>query len=122
MIWTYPNNDQAAAVWCWLNYLRSQVPAGKIPLLINIDEAAICRFEGHCKGTVSVPEAGQRVSLSKRRESLSHEGVLCDRPEWRRLLPQYILGSGCTLPGEPWRASMLRGLAMSTSLGGSTCG
>ena len=78
----------------------SQVPAGKTPLLINIDETAICRFQGHGKGTVFVRKAVQKVSLAKRREYMSHVGVMCDQPHLQRILPQYILAASRTLPAR----------------------
>lgn len=87
-------------MWRWNNYLVSQVPAGKTPLLINIDETAICRFQGHGKGTVFVRKAVQKVSLAKRREYMNHVGVVCDQPLLQRLLPQYIIGTERTLPAR----------------------
>ena len=45
---------QASAVWQWWNYYMAQLPTGKVPLRINLDETSICLFQGHSKGTILV--------------------------------------------------------------------
>ena len=48
---------EAFASWQWVNYLISKVPAGKKPLLINMDETAVCLFQGTGRGTIIAPHA-----------------------------------------------------------------
>ena len=43
---------QAFASWQWSNYLTSKVPAGKKALITNIDETAVCLFQGARRGAM----------------------------------------------------------------------
>jgi hypothetical protein len=79
---------QATAVWQWLNYDCAQIPAGKTPLRINLDETAICLYQGEAKGTVFASKRRQRdggvvqrVGLGKRRCYLTHIALICDRSD-----------------------------------------
>ena len=94
------NDPQASASWRWWSYLHAQVPSGKRPLRVNIDETALCLFQGGGKGTVFVSKAIQRASLSKRRTYLTHVGVVCDQPHLQRILPQFIVGNLRALPAR----------------------
>ena len=86
-------------MWQWWSYCCSQVPAGKLPLRVNLDETSICLLQGDCKGTVFISkkrqreESVQRVPRSKRRCCLTHVAFVCDRPELQPLLPQVLVGS-----------------------------
>ena len=92
-------------MWQWHNHLCSAVPSGKRVLLVNLDEAAICAFQGDVKGNVLVARkamaAAQRVSHGERRRFLTHVALLCDDPTVQKLLPQFLIGNEHTiLAGE----------------------
>jgi hypothetical protein len=86
-------------VWQWWNHARAQIGAGGQPLRINLDETAICLYQGDVKGTVFAckrrqrDEAVQRVGRGKRRCYMTHVGVICDRPDLQPLMPQFIIGN-----------------------------
>jgi hypothetical protein len=86
-------------VWQWWNHARAQIGAGRQPLRINLDETAICLYQGDVKGTVFAckrrqrDEAVQRVGRGKRRCYMTHVGVICDRPDLQPLMPQFIIGN-----------------------------
>ena len=56
---------EAFASWQWLNYLVSKVPAGKKALLINMDETAVCLFQGPSKGTVIAGKKRQQQAAPR---------------------------------------------------------
>ena len=56
---------EAFASWPWFNYLASKVPAGKKALITNIDETAVCLFQG-----------------ARRRAMLQHPGDNCRAAAW----------------------------------------
>ena len=112
---------QACAAWQWYNYAESQVPSGKLPLRINLDETSICLFQGDVKGTVFVsrkrkrrffedvpeqpdriPEPVQRVGRKQRRTCLTHVGIVCDNPAVQPRLPQIIIGNCATFLLRDW--------------------
>jgi hypothetical protein len=87
-------------VWQWMNYDCAQIPAGKTPLRINLDETAICLYQGEAKGTVFASKRRQRdggvvqrVGLGKRRCYLTHIALICDRSDVQPILPQTIIGN-----------------------------
>ena len=43
---------EAFASWQWFNYLARKVPAGKKALITNIDEMAVCFFQGTRRGAM----------------------------------------------------------------------
>lgn len=90
---------EASAVWQWFNFLRTQVPAGKRPLLVNIDETSICAFQGRGRGNIFAvkPQVAQRMSRSTQRTCLTHVAFLCDDPTVQSILPQIIIGNEKTL-------------------------
>ena len=56
-IWTRIGSDfrvffEAFASWSWFNYLASKLPAGKKALITNIDETAVCLFQGARRGAM----------------------------------------------------------------------
>ena len=56
-IWARIGSDfrvffEAFASWPWFNYLASKVPAGKKALITNIDETAVCLFQGARRGAM----------------------------------------------------------------------
>jgi len=90
---------QAFAVWQWWNYYLDQLPPGKIPLRINLDETSVCLFPGDCRGTIFVSnkrprqEPVQRVARAKRRCCLTHVALICDDSALQPVLPQVIIGN-----------------------------
>ena len=92
--------SKATAVWQWCNYLRSKVPANKIPLLINFDETAICLFQGHGRGNVFVAKgraAAQNISRRETRTHLTHVAFVCDAAEVQAVMPQIIIANERTI-------------------------
>lgn len=90
---------QALAAWRWFNYVSGQVPPGKEPLRLNLDETSICLFQGSGRGNVFISKKRvlrQRVSRATRRRCLTHVAVICDQTEVQPLLPQVILGNEAT--------------------------
>lgn len=91
--------SEARSCWQWWNYLHAQRPDGKAILRINLDETAICLFDGDAKGTVFASkrrprgELFQRVSRGQRRTYLTHVALVCDRADIQPLLPQTIVGN-----------------------------
>ena len=77
----------------------SQVPAGKKALIINMDETAVCLFQGTGKGTVIAGKKRkrdgpvQRVNRSTRRTYLTHAAFICDQPLYQEYLPQVVIGN-----------------------------
>ena len=73
-----------------MNYLVRQVPAGKKLLLINLDETAVCLWQGDQRGTVLVSkkrkreEPIQRVNRATRRTYLTHVAIVCDTPSYQK--------------------------------------
>lgn len=90
---------EARACWQWWNYLHAQAPDGKSVLRINLDETAICLFEGDVKGTVFATKRRpcdgpvHGVSRGKRRTYMTHVALVCDRSDIQPLLPQTIVGN-----------------------------
>lgn len=97
------NPVQAFASWQWLNYLLSKVPAGKKALVINVDETAVCLFQGTGKGTIMAGKKRrrdgpvQRVNRATRRTYLTHVAFICDNPFYQKFLPQVLIGNEHTL-------------------------
>ena len=94
---------EAFASWQWLNHLVSKVAAGKKALIINMDETAVCLYQGTGKGTVMAGKKRkrdgpvQRVNRATRRTYLTHVAFICDNPFYQKLLPQIIIGNEHTL-------------------------
>ena len=92
---------EALTRWQWHNHLCSAVPSGKRVLLVNLDETAICAFQGDVKGNVLVARktmaAAQRVSHGERRRFLTHVALLCDDPTVQKLLPRFLIGNEHTI-------------------------
>ena len=100
-------------MWQWFNYVASKVPAGKSVLKLNLDETSFCLFQGAAKGSLMVskrrlrdriPDLAQRVSQSRRRTCLTHIGLICDRPDFQKFLPQVIIGNEHTFSAADWAA------------------
>ena len=87
-------------MWQWWNYYQSLIPAGKSTLKINMDETAICLFQGGGKGNVLLAKgfaAVQHAPRSKRRTYMTHVAFVCDDPAVQPLLPHIIIGNERTI-------------------------
>ena len=90
---------QAAASWQWMSYLGAQIPAGKRPLLLNLDETRVTWYYGGGKGNVFVnrrncgrrPLPTQRATKAQQRSGLTHAALICDRPDVQAVLPAGLL-------------------------------
>jgi hypothetical protein len=73
------HQNQAYAVWQWYECCAAQVPPGKTPLRINVDEASVCLYQGGRKGTIvskrrrdpPAEEPCERAARAKRRQRTS---------------------------------------------------
>ena len=53
----------AFAAWGWYNYCASRVPVGKRVLRVNMDETAVCLFQGRSRRLQAAPKsAGANAS------------------------------------------------------------
>ena len=83
--------------------MAGQVPAGRKPLLINMDETAVCLFQGAGKGTVIASKKRkrdgpvQRVSRATWRTYLTQVAFICNGPYYQKYLPQVVVGNEHTL-------------------------
>ena len=109
---------QASCAWQLSNYSQDLAAArGREVVHVNLDETAVRLHPGKGKGAVFVSRArvagrrGQRVAKWKQRCSMTHIGVLCDRPDLQKVLPQFILGNERALPAR--RLAALRAAAPS---------
>ena len=76
-----PSSAKALASWQWFNYVAGAVQRGRRLLRINVDETAICLFQGGGRGNVFLKKAEdchQHASLSQRRTYLTHVAFICD--------------------------------------------
>ena len=86
--------SEAFAVWQWGNFLRERVPPGKRAVHVNIDETAICMFQGECKGNILVSKrVRQPVCRQQRRTYLTHVACICDDPALQGRLPHYVIAN-----------------------------
>ena len=61
---------QAIATWLWATYTFNQAPQGRRTLWANVDETAVCPFQGTGQGHVlslKTDPAVQRVPIARRR-------------------------------------------------------
>lgn len=96
-------HPEAFAVWRWWNYCAMRVPADRVILRVNLDETAVCLYQGGAKGNIFIGKREQlpeRASLSQRRTYMTHVAIICDVPEVQPLLPQYIICNESTLPAR----------------------
>jgi len=94
--------EQAHAVWQWWSYYATQVPDGKRPLRINMDETAVCVFQGGGgKGNVFIHKtvrAVLNVARGPRRTYLTHLAFVCDDAAVQPILPQILIANERTVP------------------------
>lgn len=95
---------EALAAWQWWNFSSCALaPPEKIALTINMDETAICLFQGGAKGNLFVKknsQAPERASLGLRRTYLTHVAMICNNADVQAHLPQVIIGNEHTLPAR----------------------
>ena len=92
---------KSRVAWQWFNHLYQRTPAGKVMVLINIDETAICLCPTTRAGNLFISRSEQpvqRLSKSGQRANLTHVAMACSDPEIQRLLPQVIIGNHHTIP------------------------
>lgn len=101
---------QAFAAWQWWQYCCGELPAGKAPLRINLDETSVRLFQGGGKGWVFATKKykekkpTQNVSKGQQLSCMTHVGLICDRPDLQPLLPQVIIGNESTFPAKGFHA------------------
>ena len=81
------------------------MPAGRSILKVNLDETAVCIFQGGAKGNVLLSKRHlrghrlvQKVPRGRTRTYLTHVAFICDQPEIQAVLPQFVIGNEATLP------------------------
>ena len=93
---------EVTATWQWFNWSLAQIPEGKTPLLLNMDETACCLFYGCASGVLAsepIALAAQRGLLAQNasrgqvRSNLSLVALLCEDTGVQAELPQYIIGN-----------------------------
>ena len=93
---------EAHTVWQWWNHYHSQLPEGKRALRINLDETAICAFQGgDAEGNVFIDKSVRavlNVSHGPRRTYLTHVAFVCDDSAVQPHLPQLIIANERTIP------------------------
>jgi hypothetical protein len=89
------STSEAHACWQWMAYVQGQIPEGKRPLLMNLDETRVTWYFGGGKGNVLVsrrhgrrPAPVQRATKTQLRSGLTHAALICDRPDVQAVLPQ----------------------------------
>ena len=98
---------KVTASWQWFNWSLAQIPEGKTPLLLNMDETACSLFYDGADGVL----AGEPIALAARRgvlaqkatrgetrSNLSLVALLCEDSGIQAELPQYIIGNEHVLP------------------------
>jgi len=92
---------QTAACWQWMSCLKTQIPAGLRPLLLNLDEARPTWFYGGGKCTArmrrracsSRPLPTQRATKAQLRSGLTHAVLVRDRTGAQAAPPQVFTHS-----------------------------
>ena len=100
-------SSEVTATWQWFNWTLAQIPEGKTPLLLNMDETACSLFYEAGTGVL----ASEPIALEARRGLLAQSGtrgqtrsnlslvaLLCDDSAVQAELPQYIVGNEHVLP------------------------
>jgi len=100
---------EAHTVWQWWNHYHSQLPEGKRALRINLDETAICAFQGgDAEGNVFIGKSVRavlNVSHGPRRTYLTHVAFVCDDSAVQPHLPQLIIANERTISVPAGRAT-----------------
>ena len=91
--------SEASAFFKWVNAAIADAPAGRPPLLINMDETALGYHFAGLRGTILRQRADSsaapldRASLSDVRGHVSYLASICDDVTVQDLLPQVLLGN-----------------------------
>lgn len=87
-------------MWQWHNYSCDQIPEGKLPLRINLDETSICLYQGQGRGAVFIDKErgppSQKVPRGRRRCCMTHVTLVCDRPDVQAVMPHFLIGNKAT--------------------------
>jgi hypothetical protein len=94
-------SQQAAVCWQWVSYLKDQVPRGKEPLMLNLDETRVSRRPGAGKGNILVssrehrrqrrPGPTHRATKAQLRGGMTLVAMIADRADAQAALPQPII-------------------------------
>ena len=94
--------SEAIAAWQWWNSCLADVCTGKRVLRINMDETAVCLFQGHGRGNLFLSNtdraAVQNVPRGKQRMFLTHVAFICDDSVIQKVLPQVVIGNERAIP------------------------
>ena len=83
---------QALSYFKWINFELSRAPAGRRPLIINMDETSLAYHIPGLKGTVVKGARGRdQASLSELRGHVSYLAAITDDAEIQPLLPQVLI-------------------------------
>ena len=91
------------ALWQWSNFLAGQVPDGKRPLWINMDETSVSLMPEGSVGNIFLSKGErptQQATTNERRTHLTHVSFVCSDPEIQRVLPQFIIGNEYSIPAH----------------------
>ena len=91
---------KARAVWHWFNHCCSRIPAGQTLLRINVDQTAICLFQGNVRGNIFLSSRHtmrQNIAHAVTRTFLTHVAFICDNKEIQTILPQVLIANERTL-------------------------
>ena len=100
-------SPKASASWRWFNWSIAQLPAGKAPLRLNMDETTCRLFCDAAEGVIASEliaraarkgRVAQQATRGQTRSALSLIALLCDDSSIQPRLPQYILGNEHVLP------------------------
>jgi hypothetical protein len=87
-------------------------------LRLNLDETAVCLFQGGGRGNIFVEKgtrACQNVSRDKTRKNITHIAFICDDPAIQRVLPQVLVANEHTFLVRD-TAALLGGLPPNVTL------
>ena len=97
--------------WKWCQWLCQKArAAGKVPLVLNLDETAVPLEYTHTRGNVIVRESGKRIkdlpkqiaNRSQVRCFFTHVGIISDDPTVQAHLPQVMFFAGKHLSWKNW--------------------
>jgi hypothetical protein len=99
---------EATSVWKWWNYCSAEASkSGNRVLTVNMDETALCLFQGASAGNLFIRKSErtmQSVPRSARRTFLTHAAFVCDDPEMQPLMPQVVLVNERTVNKRQWHS------------------